>query len=179
MFIIGYFFPLIAQIMCNYMPVYLTIFTTSMFMMTHIVLFYIEMIQMKTLGLKTYLWQGMNILECIMFAASIYYSIRKLYDPRNKFFANHNEVIAKGSDVETHIILCGAFLIFMSMIKLLNLLKSYDQFGNFVIMTVIAIKSTLVFCVFLGLWVFIFSILFISIGAKFDGGDYPGLSLKS
>lgn len=93
-----------------------------MFMMTHVVLFYIEMIQMNTLGRKKYFSQTMNILECIMFAASIYYSLRKLYDPDNKFFANHREVTINPYTVETHILICGAFLIFMSMIKLLKLL---------------------------------------------------------
>lgn len=67
----------------------------------------------------------------------------------------------------------------MSMVKLLNLLKSYDIFGNFVYMVVKCIESTMVFCIFLGAWVFIFTILFMVIGGKFDDGDYPGLTLRT
>lgn len=114
-----------------------------------------------------------------MFPISAYYSIRKILEPEERFFANHSEVFKQDKDIATEIIISGTFLVFMSMVKLLNLLKSYDLFGNFVYMVIKCIESTLVFCIFLGSWVFIFTILLMVIGGQFDDGDYPGLTLRT
>ena len=163
-----------------------------MFLATHIVLFYVETIQMKTLGWE-YLYKQdskesffmrldhKNILECIMFVASVFYSTTILMYPATRFMPNHSMVFEGNSKfgLQVDVILSGTFLVFMSMVKLLNLLKSYDAFGDFVYMVIKCIQSTLVFCIFLGSWVFIFSLLMMTIGCTFDFSDYPGLSLRT
>ena len=69
-------------------------------------------------------------------------------------------------------------MVIMSMFKLLSLLKSFDTFGNFVYLVIKCVKSSVMFCLFLGAWVFIFTMLLMVIGCRFDDGDYPGLSLR-
>lgn len=74
--------------------------------------------------------------------------------------------------------MAGGFLVVMSMMKLLSLLKAFDTFGNFVFMVLKCVKSSVVFCIFLAAWVFIFSMLLMVVGCRFDDGDYPSLSLR-
>jgi len=104
----------------------------------------------------------------------------KMGDPANRFFANHSEVFKVTDDegVKVKMIMAGAFLVMMSMLKLLSLLKAFDTFGNFVYMVVKCVKSSVVFCAFLGAWVFIFSMLLMVIGCRFDDEDYPSLNLR-
>ena len=135
---------------------------------------------MRSQEFKAYITHWVNIIECFSFIVSIYFTYMKFIDPANRYFANHSEVFKVSSDERIHVrmILAGGFLVIMSMFKLLSLLKSFDTFGNFVYLVIKCIKSSVMFCLFLAAWVFIFTMLLMVIGCRFDDGDYPGLSLR-
>lgn len=134
LYVLGYFIPLMAQIIIE-LNDFLMVLATFIFFMTHLSLFYIETIQMRSQDMKEYFCNWVNILECLSFFVSVYFTYMKLWDPRNRYFANHSEVF-KVTDVNENIhvdmIMAGGFLVTMSMLKLLSLLKSFDSLGNFV-----------------------------------------------
>ena len=176
----GYFLPLMAQIIIELSDFGMVI-AAFIFFLTHCCLFYIETIQMRSQDPKEYFTNWVNIVECMSFLVSIYFTYMKLLDPANRYFANHSEVF-KVTDhdegIQTKMIMAGGFLVTMSMFKLLSLLKSFDNFGNFVYLVIKCVKQSVVFCIFLGAWVFIFTMLLMVIGCRFDDGDYPSLSLR-
>jgi hypothetical protein len=178
-YVLGYFIPLVAQIIIELNDFMMTI-AAFIFFMTHLTLFYIETIQMRSQDIKDYITNWVNILECLSFFVSCFFTYKKMYDPANRYFANHSEVfkVTDNEKIEVKMIMAGGFLVTMSMLKLLSLLKSFDNFGNFVYLVVKCVKSSVVFCIFLGAWVFIFSMLLMVIGCRFDDGDYPSLSLR-
>lgn len=47
---------------------------------------------MRSQNLKDYLTNWVNIVECMSFFVSIYFTYMKLLDPANRYFANHSEV---------------------------------------------------------------------------------------
>ena len=156
------------------------VLASSIFFLTHLILFYIETIQMRSQNFKDYITNYVNIIECFAFFVSCFFTYEKLKDPKNRYFANHSEVFKVTDEENIHVamIMAGGFLVVMSMFKLLSLLKSFDEFGNFVYLVIKCVRSSIIFVLFLVAWVYIFTMLLMVIGCRFDDGDYPGLSLR-
>lgn len=183
LFAVGYFLPLITQIIWV-LSRNAQVLLTGLFLMTHIILFHIETIQMRTEGWK-YLRSFWNIIELFSALASLYYSF-------NVFFCNNGEVLlfhqmdldliairGNRSEIIDHhfnIMVCVIFLIIASIFKFLSILRVFEEYAHFVQVILMCMEGSVIFIAFLFYWIFAFQLLLLVMGVTFDDGDYTGLS---
>lgn len=77
---LGFFIPLLTQIFFE-LDAIGNVVTTSIFLATNVGLFYVEIIQIKTLGFTNYIAQGFNRWEFFTFFVSLYFSINRMMNP--------------------------------------------------------------------------------------------------
>ena len=67
-------------------------------------------------------------------------------------------------------------VVLFAFMKLLNLLRIFEKFGQLVSLIGTCISDMKIFMIFLSLFVNLFQILYILSGAEFSADDYPDLS---
>jgi hypothetical protein len=139
----------------------------------------IEVIQMRDKGLKDYFsdnWNKVDMANFTIFMA--YFSIR-FYNADHDVVFGEDNVEVDHDNVEAagiRWILMRVLIFQTGFMRIMSFMRVYHSFGNLVELIGYCIKDVQFFTVYFILWIYYFSSQFQIAGAKFEFGDYKGMS---
>jgi hypothetical protein len=149
----------------------------SICMVTQVCFFLLEVVQMCIKGREYF--EFWNLVDCLLFGVFTVYYIARMgnTDPLMPRQDTRDGTPRDGTNVHmvtTYAITHTVILVFGSM-KIMNFLRVFDAFGQFVQLLQQVVKDVTVFTAFFFYWVILNSYMFDILGVDYEDEDYDHL----
>lgn len=169
----GYFVPMLTQLMLHQDSYKL--FMLYLALLTQIVFFAFELVQVRHLGPKEYFKDYWNIIDIANFFIYIFYFYLRLpYDKSTLPDLTKN--VNEDSEGILTWVWINTFLITHSFVKVIGFFRVFTEFGHLVQLINRVARDLFAFMVFFFIWIFFFSLIHIVAGLKFNDDDYKNLN---
>jgi hypothetical protein len=168
LFFFGFMCPFICQIFYCEQPSTVRL-TVTVCMITQILFFLLEVVQMFIKGSRYF--EFWNLVDCVLFAVFIVYYITRMANTDPLLPRWGTDEGAGVSEMTRYAVTHSVILIFSSL-KLLNFLRVFEDFGQFVELLGQVMKDVSVFTMFFFYWVGLNSFMFDIMGVDYSNDDY-------